>query len=57
MNGLELSYLNMLFNKKIISMNNDVLIPIRIPTGWEVFNIRLCQIGNIDEFISENNIK
>lgn len=38
-------------------MNNDVLIPIRIPTGWEVFNIRLCQIGNIDEFISENNIK
>lgn len=35
-------------------MNNDVLIPIRIPAGWEIFNNRLYQIGNIDKFISEN---
>lgn len=34
---------------------NYLLMPIRIPAGWEIFNNRLYQIGNIDKFISENN--
>lgn len=34
---------------------NYSLMPIRIPSGWEIFSNRLYQIGDIDKFVSENN--
>lgn len=34
---------------------NYSLMPIRIPSGWEVFSNRLYQIGDINQFIAKNN--